>query len=141
MINDCRSCNRPCGYESVEYFAQSAIDNHYCRVQIVWAIRNLATTEGWPVKQTGYVDTHEDVQTSAPQDAPHRGAIETWAEISYRITKAGEDGETLVSEAINIENPNNFSRAARNALNFVSGFRRRRLSYSKWLYEQKRKHK
>jgi hypothetical protein len=106
----------------------------------------------WPEKKTGYIDTHENVQTSPPLSSPHQSTIETWAEVYGRIQRTGEDGKVLWDEIKNIEkfrvqygllseeiNINYLSGAARSALSYISGYKRKRQSYSD--YKKQRKYR
>jgi hypothetical protein len=116
------------------------VDGHYCRVQIVWCIKQAEMLEDgiWPVRETGYIDTHENVQRSVAPVSSLETTLQTWAEISARLDAAGADGETLYSECQAIENPVAFSRAATSALNYIAGRKRKLQRYSQWKADRNR---
>jgi len=57
------------------------------------------------------------------------------AEIEARLAMCGEAGEALVDEAPQVDTIEQLSRPARRALNYCSGWRRRKESYKKWCWE------
>ena len=133
MLHDCQSCPwRICSLEYTDYLKQS--QTTYCRVQILWMLKHsdLLNDGVWPEARTGYIDTHEDVQTSTPQHAPHEGTLNEWAEVMVRLEATGQDGQTL-QEEINSGLPEPVSSAAWKALGYAgNGPKRRRETYSHW---------
>jgi len=122
-----------------EYYLPNMI--FFCRPQIFWLIENLLPLDGavWPVNTTGYTDTPR-VQHSPNFHAPFETSIQIHAELTWRLERCGRDGETLVSEVQ--QGLNSYSQlapAAKGAINYISGVRRRRDPYRKWRYQQQQK--
>jgi hypothetical protein len=153
MKSDCDSClhNRwskedikvlakpVCYHPKGSWFQKAEIC--WCRVQNLWMLEHsdILYDGIWPLKESGYIDTHENVQTSTPLTPAHQTTIEVWAELVKRLDRTGEDGETLRSEAAAGMDIYQLSRAAKNALNYCSGWRRRLTPYAVW--KAKRRYK
>lgn len=112
----------------------------YTREQVLFILENTEILkEGlWPPepKETGYTD---EGKHPVACHAPYEVACMIIGEVEARLKSCGEAGEALADEAKYIELIDCLSRPARRALNYVSGFRRRRQSYSRWCWEQERK--
>jgi hypothetical protein len=143
MITDCDDCKRPCLCPNSDYYPISQI--RLCRPQLFFLIEHLEMiSEGiYPreSKESGYVDSV--IQRQPPQAAPFEAPCQISAEIEVRIKNCKQDGQTLVHEiqALHADYYELLSPAARNALNYCAGFRRRRVKYFIFLKEQKRKRK
>jgi hypothetical protein len=137
-----------------KWFSRQDIDWHYCSFQIVWLIQfsDLLDFGEWPPKSTGYIDAHLNVQNSPSLSSPHQATIETWSEVLYRLQRTGQDGKTLWDEIKNVEkfrvqygllsdtiDIRYLSGAAKNALVYCAGYRRRHQSYSD--YKKQRKYR
>ena len=103
---------------------------------------------GWPPKKSGYIDTREDVQNgSPPHSMPGQTEIEIIAEIEARLDSTGESGRALIGE---IQSPAfecvdlwqywrfrvYLSQPARDALNYISGPKRRRIPFYLWRWRK-----
>lgn len=115
--------------------------SQYCRPQILWVLKK----GGWPVQETGYYDTHENVQTSTKQSAKFETETIELAEIKARLgifdgevnsetraLSAWPDGITLLEEMENgAVEPR--TTAAWRALGYAGcGPERRRETYAHW---------
>lgn len=114
-------------------------DIQYCRNQILFIIehvlnfkgdRYVTELEAWPAesKETGYNDT--PVQHSTSNSANFERFRQVTAEVLIRLESAGIDGRLLLLEVKN--NRLDLSQEAKRALNYISGWKRKRLSYSFW---------
>jgi hypothetical protein len=105
----------------------------YSRHQIFVYLHN----QGWPEHNEGYLS---DKVQSTRQDS---GGFERWidaiVEIDARVEACGEAGEALRWEAPNVEVIDQLSPPARRALNYCSGWRRRRETYERWKWKQEQK--
>lgn len=115
------------------WFAPSAIV--YSRPQMIWGIIHLDELETglWPrdPKETGY--TEGSWQKNPSKHAPFERAVDFHGEITMRLKTTGEAGEALVDEVQSgITYFEGLSRPAKRALNFISGWRRRRQTYSQF---------
>lgn len=158
MKSDCDTCLRMCSNPvPSDWYSRADVDAHYCRLQIIWMIRMADFLDFgiWPDQKTGYIfnkdviikfkldlkklfpnEGHAKLPVAVNTTSPHTATIETWSEVYIRLQMTGRDGLSLWTEAKKIGDYKEFSQPAKDALNYMSGYRRRRLSYSKWLYER-----
>lgn len=117
------------------WFAPS--DVIYSRPQMLWGIEHLSLLENgdWPPdhKETGYTGSKGSRNTKTK----FLPAASFYAEITARLKTTGEAGEALVDEVQGGIDLEGLSRPAKRALNYISGFRRRRQSYSKFCSQRK----
>jgi len=110
----------------------------YIRNEIIWAIEVVLPLEPgqWPpeVRETGY----EGHNKQRSNHAPYEASCLITSEVLSRLERTGGDGETLVWEVQHgLNNYNLLSPRARTAVNYVSGWRRRRLGYQAWLKQRR----
>jgi hypothetical protein len=105
----------------------------YARPQMFW-VAHYEFDPPWVV--TGETDKVGGQQN---QSAPGESIICIMAEIQVRLTACGEAGEALQDEAPEVVTIGQLSRPARRALNYCSGWKRRRQSYGDWKYQQERR--
>ena len=103
----------------------------FARPQVFWLLHTNFTFEG----EAGYTD--EKVHKSRTAGAAFEGVSCIVAEVEARVKACGEAGEALADEAPQVETINQLSRPAMRALNYCSGWKRRRLSYQDWLRQAK----
>ena len=137
MSSDCDTCLNICEHPKGTWFSKGEIK--YCRFQNLWLLSHSdLLDEGiWPIKESGYIDTHENVQVTKTPTNGHQITLEVWSELVQRLAKTKSDGETLRSEASAGLDFNQLSKAARNALNYISGWRQRRQDFKTWLRQHK----
>lgn len=119
----------------------SFADIRYCPFQVIWIIQNRELIEDgtWPES-----DDHTDPQihTGYRSEAYFVKPALIWGELRVRLKYTKRDGQTLIEEidrglaAIEL-----LSTAARDALMYVKGARRKRQGYAQWLAEKNRTHK
>mgnify|MGYP000846282412 CR=1 FL=1 len=112
----------------------------YIRADILWMIAVVLPLEAgqWPPEPT------ETTGRSKSRSAPFENPAVVRAEVEERLKMTKSDGETLVWEIQKggIEYYDFLCPAAKMALNYIcSGKKRRKVSYSKWYYDQKRKNR
>jgi len=125
----------------------------FARPQVFWLLNTQFTFEGI----SGY--TNEKVHKSKITGAPFEGISCIVGEIKARLARCGEAGEALVYEAVNAtripemygkdedgkiviihrEEFIGLSDPAMRALNYCSGWRRRRQTYAEWRYDRERR--
>ncbi len=122
----------------------------YCRFQIVWLVDTFVTYScgklevnipKWPPEDkegSGYIDL-TNVQLSPSSSAPYERMRGITGDLLSRLSKTGKDGQILVLEAHN--NVLEFSQDAKNALNYCSGWRQKKLSYQRWLITRRYRNK
>lgn len=100
---------------------------------MIWLVNWLPVLkEGiWPPehRETGYIGLPGTKGHRAPFEDPAGFA----GEVNIRLSTTGEAGEALVDEVQSGLELEQLSRPARRALNYISGWRRRRLSYRAWV--------
>ena len=109
----------------------------YCRHQVLWIIKNLVVCAAgeifavhvWPSEETGYTDAPQ-TSHSINAHAPFEKVLQVVGDVTKRLKKTGKDGRLLVLE---VQNNSDLSKDARNALNYVSGWREKPSGYPKWL--------
>ena len=111
------------------------------RDEMIWLIECLSDLElgVWPKQpgDTGYTDA-PNVQKSRNFHAPFETPAQIFAEVTSRIDKTGDAGETLIWEVQHGMNDYSLlSPPAKRALNYISGWRRRRSAYRDWLKQVK----
>jgi hypothetical protein len=83
-------------------------------------------------------DPHPTGYTKAPgkpgikSEAKFIRPCEYAGELEARLNKTGRDGLTLLKEYRN----ENMTKAARDALNYICGWKRKRMRYSRWLIQR-----
>jgi hypothetical protein len=110
------------------------------RDQVIWVLANMELlAEGrWPPDQreTGYTET--SIRGTRSIRAPFEKPVQIFAEITTRLVSTREAGEALVDEVqVGINEYESLSRPARRALNYVSGWKRRRMSFANWKTQAK----
>lgn len=124
---DCGGCRHPCTHISADWFPPSSV--HYCRPEILWFIPYLSElSEGkYPpeCRETGYVGSGGRKGHSAPYEV----AVGIHGEITYRLDRTGKDGALLVAQVIA---ELDLHPDAEQALRYVTGWRRKTLSYARW---------
>ena len=132
----------------------SIADIQYCRNQVIWIIDNLldyaddhyvTVPDAWPLEpkgETGYNDT--PVQHSIPDSASFERFRQVTAEVLHRLERTGMDGRVLLQEVKRAEltragngYAQQYSYEAWQALNYTSGWKRKRMSYSEWKKKRK----
>ena len=137
-------------------------DNQYCKNQSLWMLANCIEYRGdeyqsigWPEEEkpeSGYTDIDMDVriQKSQASAAGFTKYADEIMEVIKRLERTGMDGRVLLEEAqkakLVLRNGyyrQEYSREARNALNYICGRARKHRSYRQWLadrdYDEKKK--
>jgi hypothetical protein len=119
-------------------------DIQYCRNQVLFLLQLIdylpdgwQTVADWPKDphqaETGYSDVL--VQTSPSSHANYEAELVITAELIHRLERTGKDGRLLLFESRTRE-LTELSQDARNALNYVAGWKRKSLKYSFWLRQR-----
>ena len=134
-----------------EYYTYAEI--RFCPYQMKWLIKNLEFlkeakyeskdnqdkyVEGhWLPEPTlsGYIDPSVR-KTRAAKAAPFEYVSAIIAEVEFRLNRTGISGKLLVAE---IEAERDLSPEAETALEYVKGWRRKRMSFSDW--KSQRRHR
>jgi hypothetical protein len=119
----------------------SPADIRFSREQMIWLIEWLDVLEDgkWPPdpKETGYIDTPGGSGNKSSR-SPFETAAQIFAEVTDRLKQTGEAGVTLVWEIQHgLEVYELLSPPAKRALNYISGWRRRRMDFSSWMRQNR----
>ena len=112
----------------------------FCKRQIIWVLENKADLRigKWPANPEGTSYIDPAVRTQPRSNASFEIPVSILAEVERRLNKTGEDGEDLrqlISQGTELTN------RATQALNYVSGWRDRRMTYAQYRADKKyRKH-
>ncbi len=134
MIGEMRECKN-CKHNCVRHDWFSYGEIFFCRFQMIWLISNIAELgEGnWPDSpdSSSYVDL--PISKQFRDEAYFAKPVELVAEIMTRLRKAKQDGQTLMEEIHSgLREYYLLSGVAKTALNYISGWRRRRETYRSW---------
>ena len=142
---DCEECSKPCPFPNADYYPVGVI--RYCRVQLFFLVENLELLRDGqyplPHVESGYTDIDPSIRVQQGSEAGFINPALIYSDVSSRLTACKADGQTLLHEIqiLHADYYGDLSPAARNAINYCSGFRKRKLKYFAWLRDQKRKNK
>ena len=136
-MTDCRDCKdyRECdGYKEWFHFGEI----RWCVYQCIWVITHADTLRAgrWP-KNPDRADDNNTGSRAIKTEATFTKPILILAEVESRLRKTGIHGKLLVAQ---IEAGGTFEtldREAKDALMYVKGFRRKRMSFSAWKKKRK----
>lgn len=142
---DCDECLKKCSYPNCSYYPMSAI--RYCRPQIFFLIENLdyLVDDIYPddPQPSGYTKIDPSIRIQFKETVTISNVKLIYLDISTRLKRCGKDGETLIHEITKLHAfyYNDLSQAARDALNYISGFRRKLMGYRAWLKQKNQRSK
>ncbi len=130
-MSDCRSCKswKDCPTPDRDWFSYGEIS--WCKYQVFWLLK-WAEYLGigiWPTPET----TCEAPKKTISTDAQYVNAMVVMAELRCRLEKAGIKGELLAEECKVREKVLYLSDKAKDALYYVSGWRRKDTKFTSWL--------
>jgi len=151
VAKECRKCKdyRDCqghiyivekeeGKEYVPWYHYGEI--RFCPFQIRWIIEHAETLRAkWPdaPEDSGCIDP--GIQTGYKSEAYYTKPAGILGEVNARLTKAGTHGKLLRAEVLA---ELDLSEESTSALMYCKGWRRKRISYQRWLwarhYEEKK---
>ena len=123
--------------------------NRYTREEVAWIIVE-ALDGSWPSQPSGYIDTHEDVDTGGPKGDLLTAADAVVWEIEGRMKRAPKYLVEVLKFELQSPDPpldlwhydrfrDFLSPPARRLLNYLSGMKRRRMSFADWCCQQDRR--
>lgn len=139
--SECDYCKKPCSTPNADYYEMNQIK--YCSPQILFLIEHLELLRDgiYPCNpiNTGYTDSIDPsirVQPSGIAGFVTPALI--YSDVSSRLKACRKDGETLEHEVryLHADYYGLLSPSARNALLYISGWRRKRMKYYKWLKQR-----
>ncbi len=125
-----------------EWYSFSSFIFH--REQIVWAIEHLPELqEGkWPreVLETGYTESPINASRRS-KEAPFVKPCIIAAEIEVRLQTTSTDGKLLIAEIQSGKKIDDLEYESRQALNYISGWRRKHVPFKRWVSLRKYRNK
>jgi hypothetical protein len=121
------------------------LEIRFNREQMMWLLQVLPCLEegSWPVNPgiTGYTEAENTGRVNTSAHAPFETATQIYTEVTYRLDRTGKDGETLYWEIQHgCETYEGLCPSAKQALNYISGWRRRKQGYRTWVRQQDYRH-
>ena len=134
---DCKKCKFAC--KDRDWYSYGEI--RFCRLQMIWLIEHIEELSdgNWPVdpKASSYID-EPMTSKSFVGEAYFARPSGILAEIMARLNRTGEDGVTLMEDIQSgIDRYSELKSVAKRALNYISGWRRRKTSYTDWKSKRK----
>ena len=125
-MKDCRKCRDFRNCPGKDWYEVGEIK--FCSNQVIWLITHLGMLKvgNYPPdpRGTGYIDPGILVRRGKPR-AYFETPCQLAAEVEWRLEQTGHDGKQLVEEILSQDTFMGFSRQARRALAYISGFNRK----------------
>ena len=115
----------------------------FCRYQVMWliSIMGLLQVGEWPISPLESAESDiPGVMVQAKTEAHFTKAVEVVAEIAWRLERTGIAGTQLVEEIEAMGEYLDYQKLhtlARDALNYVNGNDRKRLTHANWKKQRK----
>ena len=120
-----------------DWFKPSEI--RFTREQCIWIIVELVIgkIDTWPTNPagSGYTDAQWSKKSKRRPGAYFVEACDFRSEMELRLERTNTDGKLLLAEIGAGEEY--LSDESKNALNYISGYRRRRMDYLNWLRQRR----
>lgn len=131
----CRDCKRwqDCPDPDSDWYSYGQI--RWCIYQVFWMLKysEYLRIGIWPTPES----TCETPKRTLSKDAQYVNACVIIAELDYRLEKTGLKGRLLEEECQNREKMLYLSDSAKDALYYVSGWRRKARNFSQWLKDRR----
>lgn len=129
-MKDCRKCKDYRDCPGKPWFHYGEI--RFCPFQILWIIEYSETLRtSWPLAPDGssHVDLPQ-VKTGYKSEAYYTKPAGILGEVNRRLARAGTHGKLLRAEVLA---GLDLSQESKDALMYCKGWRRKRMSYQRWL--------
>lgn len=126
----CTSCKKRslCAYVDAVWYPPKAIV--YCRPQVLWYLEHADIFRDGKWVPESRVSSYTDLGIrSRMVKIPKQLAEQFAAEIDSRLKKCGIEGKLLEME---VQLQREFSPSSWKVLNYISGWRRKKMSFQKW---------
>ena len=135
----CQKCKDWHGCVGKEWFGYHEI--RWCPFQVIWILRNTeAFAINWPIEPDRATNP-ESGKKQAKQEASFVKPKLIIAELYQRLEKCGVAGKLLAAQARANENMGMLEPEAWEALMYVKGWKRKKMSFSTWKKAKKYYHK
>lgn len=136
-MRDCQRCRNYKDCSGKPFFVFS--DIRFCPFQIMWVIENAEVMKtNWPAAPDGSSYVEPMVRTGYRSEASYVKSVVILGEVNARLDRTGTDGKLLWAQVLaNLE----LSHESKSALMYSSGWRRKRMSYRRWLKQRRYRRK
>lgn len=133
-MKDCRRCKSYKDCPGKPWFHYGEI--RWCVYQVIWIIENseILRAGNWPPNPegSGYIDPQ--IKTGYASEGYYVKPVSILAEVEARLKRAGVNGKLLRAELLaGLE----LSQESKSALHYCKGWRRKRMSYQRWLWDRR----
>lgn len=129
MAKDCRKCKdyRDCAGKPWFHYGEI----RFCPHQILWIIEHSETLRAtWPLAPDGSSSIDPNIRTGYKSEAYYTKPAGILGEVNARLARTGTHGKLLRAEVLaGLE----LSQESKDALMYVKGWRRKSMSYQRWL--------
>lgn len=134
MAKDCRDCRSYKDCSGKPWYHYGEI--RWCVYQVIWIIEHseILRAGTWPPNPegSGYIDP--GIKTGYKSEAYYAKPVGILAEVEARLKRAGVNGKLLRAEVLaGLE----LSQESKSALHYCKGWRRKRMSYHRWLWDRR----
>jgi len=132
-VKDCRDCKSYKDCAGKPWYSYPEI--RCCPYQVQWIILNAETLgQSWPPNPEGSSYTDPKIRTGYARNAYFVKSVDILAEVNYRLKRTGVNGKLLRAEVLaDLE----LSQESKDALMYVKGKWRKRMSYQRWLRDRR----
>jgi hypothetical protein len=126
---DCRNCKRWEGCVGKAWYSYA--DLRWCPLQVIWLIQHAEIFKSgkWPIEEGAQTEGGgKQVKREAPFVKPEI----IIAELEHRLKKTGIQGQRLIAQIKAGRDINALNPRAYEALMYVKGWRRKRMSFTEW---------
>lgn len=108
----------------------------FCPYQVCWIIEHSDTiiAGNWPANPDGSSHTDPKITAGYKSEAYYVKPTAMLGEVEYRLKRTGVDGKLLRAELLA---GLDLSRESKDALMYVKGWRRKRMTYQRWLRDRR----
>lgn len=129
----------PCPEAHADYFPIGIVEEYFCRHHVLWLLvwYEMLAEGKYPPQQSGY-RAQPGYGANLSQTAPFERGTQLYTQLSDRLTRTREDGQTLLDEVEAGLKLEQLSRTALRALSYIAGRDTRLESYSQWKADKNR---
>ena len=137
---DCRNCRDYRGCAGKDWFNYAEI--RWCVYQVLWIITHKETLQSgrWPKDPYGSADDNPGRRNTASEASFVKPEV-VLAELEARLARTHNWGELLITQIEDGRSILSLSDGAMEILRYVSGFRRKALSFSRWQRQKRYRRK
>jgi len=131
MTGDCKNCKDYRECIGLDWYDYSQI--RWCPYQVIWVLQSkeILLSGRWP-QDPHNSDDNVGTKTFKTEASFVKPEL-VIAEVETRLKRCGSQAELLITQIEDGRNFNNLSPGAREVLMYIKGFKRKRISFRRWL--------